>query len=117
MSEINNISVEQSANDATARLQRALALTPDDNKENSDYLEGYKKGFEHGAQWQKEQTKVKRVWLNLVTGEYSNSWEKEAFTEPSETMLELATKNKWKLIEYTCINDPDFELYNQMKLR
>lgn len=78
MNEVNNISVEQSANDATARLQRALALTPDDNKEDSDYLEGYKKGFEHGAQWQKEQDKELRDAAERALNYLSVKYPKEA---------------------------------------
>jgi hypothetical protein len=40
------------ATEATKRLQ--IALGNDVSKEDDDYLEGYNKGFQHGAQWQKE---------------------------------------------------------------
>lgn len=64
---------------------------------------------------------MKKVWLNIVTGEFSNSWTTGGdldikFTNYEEQIKE-ASKKGWKLIEYQCLNDPDFELYNQMKLR
>mgnify|MGYP001591353984 CR=1 FL=1 len=64
---------------------------------------------------------MKRVWLNINTGEFSNSWQKG---EPTDILLNSwedhlteAAKTGWKLIEYKCVNDPDFELYKAMKLR
>lgn len=62
---------------------------------------------------------LKRVWLNIVNGEFSNSWQAEndvRYTNYEEEIKEAA-KRGWKLIEYRCVNDPDFELYSQMKLR
>jgi hypothetical protein len=64
---------------------------------------------------------MKRVWLNIVNGEFSNSWNVGGdldikFTNWDEEIKEAA-KRGWKLIEYTCVNDPDFELYSKMKLR
>jgi hypothetical protein len=64
----------------------------------------------------------KYVWLNLVNGEFSNSWnEKEhelyggsAFTEEN---LNKARANHWVLLKYECVNDPYFEIYRQMKLK
>lgn len=64
---------------------------------------------------------MKRVWLNIVDGTFSNSWQIGGMYDINylnwEEEIKEATKRGWKLIEYTCVNDPDFELYNQMKLR
>lgn len=64
---------------------------------------------------------MKRVWLNIVNGEFSNSWDKDGLYDIKytnwEEEIKEASKQGWKLIEYTCVNDPSFELYNQMKLR
>lgn len=66
-------------------------------------------------------SELKKVWINIVTGEFSNSWQSGGildvkFTNWEEEIKE-ASKNGWKLIEYQCVNDPAFELYSQMKLR
>jgi hypothetical protein len=58
---------------------------------------------------------MKQVWLNLNTGEFSNSWQKDEFDMYSEKHR-MAEYNGWKLIEYTCPNDPNFEFYDQMKI-
>lgn len=64
---------------------------------------------------------MKRVWLNIINGEFSNSWQVGGdldikFTNWDEE-IKAASKRGWKLLEYTCVNDPDFELYDSMKLR
>lgn len=64
---------------------------------------------------------MKKVWLNIIDGKFSNSWQSGGpldiqFNNYEEEVKE-ASKRGWKLIEYQCLNDPDFELYNQMKLR
>lgn len=63
---------------------------------------------------------MKRVWLNIINGTFSNSWDKDSLLDIQYSSLEEemkeAAKKGYKLIEYTCLNDPDFELYNQMKL-
>lgn len=61
---------------------------------------------------------MKRVWLNINTGEFSDSW------VPSETInnyltpeyINESTARGWKLIEYNCINDQAFELCDLMKV-
>jgi hypothetical protein len=64
----------------------------------------------------------KQVWLNLNTGEFSSSWLKDEYPEGSvvrKTMNEemgRMTKEGWKLIEYECLNDSDFDFYNRMKI-
>lgn len=58
------------------------------------------------------------VWLNLNTGEFSNSWDSknhELLTKGGDTWMDAISKG-WKLIEYTCLNDETFELYNKMKI-
>lgn len=68
----------------------------------------------------------KQVWLNLVTGEFSSSWspEKEQewlgekmYNEMMEKQIKTANETNWKLIEYECVNDPNFEFYGMMKIR
>ncbi len=63
---------------------------------------------------------MKRVWLNINTGQFSNSWLPGVFGDSyiSEPKIQQeATERGWKLIEYQCINDPAFELYDRMRIR
>ena len=60
------------------------------------------------------------VWLNVITGEFSNSWSEEDHIKYAKYFPELlkeAEKTNHKLIEYTCLNDNKFTFYNQMKLK
>ena len=58
----------------------------------------------------------KRVWLNVITGEFSNSWNaSECPLTPDD--IEYSYTSGYKLIEYECLNDGDFELCNLMRLR
>lgn len=59
------------------------------------------------------------VWLNLNTGEFSNSWTEEDHKKYNIDRLlnEDDNSNGWKLIEYTCLNDNEFYFYNKMKLK
>ena len=62
----------------------------------------------------------KQVWLNINTGEFSNSWiEAEvASTITTEELIEQANEAAgWKLIEYECLNDEDFDFYNMMRIK
>lgn len=64
--------------------------------------------------------KTKYVWLNLKTGEFSNSWDYEEAKWPSSWSPENLAKDHaegFKLIKYECLNDDDFEFNNLMKLR
>lgn len=69
---------------------------------------------------QKVETKIRRVWLDLNTGEFSDSWEKGGIgdfkPEELEKTLALRDLQATKLIEYTCYNDPDFEFCDLMKV-
>lgn len=66
---------------------------------------------------------MKQVWLNTKTGQFSNSWEPdtmistERLIQDQKEISEIDGDNCWKLIQYECLTDPDFEFYNQMKLR
>lgn len=61
------------------------------------------------------------VWLNMNTGKFSNSWDEETIRKVGgiESLIEDTKEGYgagWKLIEYTCANDGDFEFYNLMKI-
>ncbi len=56
---------------------------------------------------------TKQVWLNLNTGQFSNSWYKSEFdVSADQSMLDSANETNWKLIEYQCPNDPGFDFYS-----
>lgn len=66
----------------------------------------------------------KCVWLNIETGEFSNSWEVDSngdsikFPAPKLDLLKgFPINSKWKLIQYTCHSDSEFEFSHLMKLR
>jgi hypothetical protein len=56
----------------------------------------------------------KRVWLNTVTGKFSNSWD---YPHPIPTEIPTEIPDNWKLIEYEVLNDKEFEFKNYMGLR
>jgi len=60
----------------------------------------------------------KYVWLNLETGEFSNSWGGGTTIPylPTKELLELAEGIPWKLIEFSCLNDEGFEFNNLMRI-
>lgn len=67
---------------------------------------------------------AKYVWINLTTGEFSNSWDlsfmSSRFETEEEMIKDLTGKNhppEWKLIKYECLTDSEFEFYNLMKLK
>lgn len=63
---------------------------------------------------------VRYVWLDLNTGKFSNSWDKETHDtiglESDEELIKKSTDDNWKLIKYECVNDEKFELYNLMSI-
>lgn len=61
----------------------------------------------------------KYVWMNPITGKFSNSWNEELHQiAGGDTLInEEANKEGWKLIKYECVNDEDFEFINKMRLR
>ncbi len=63
----------------------------------------------------------KYVWLNMVTGEFSNSWSEDTHNKHGQTLID-SVKNSdkgtdLKLIKYQCLTDESFDFYQQMKLR
>lgn len=60
------------------------------------------------------------VWLNIKTGEFSNSWDETIMTKLNDTPESLTEdhddNSPWKLIEYQCFNDTGFQFYNIMKI-
>lgn len=65
---------------------------------------------------------MKYVWLNIHTGKFSNSWDEQTHQEwgvgiPNDELIKARKEEGVVLLKYECLNDPDFELYNQMKLR
>ena len=61
----------------------------------------------------------KYCWLNLHTGKFSASWgQKEMdIVNTDSKLLSEARQRGSVIIEYRCINDPEFEFYQQMKLK
>jgi hypothetical protein len=64
----------------------------------------------------------KYVWINLQTGEFSNSWDEETQLKWGVGPTDAGALNARKerhivLIKYECLNDPSFEFYRQMKLK
>lgn len=61
----------------------------------------------------------KYVWLDIMDG-FSNSWEGQEETEEMLVDLdkdEISNAKNWKLIEYICHTDKEFEFNNNMKLK
>lgn len=62
---------------------------------------------------------MKRVWFNINTGEFSNSWERGSFGDDwVDSIISGGShlNEGLKLIEYQCPNDPSFELYSAMQV-
>lgn len=64
---------------------------------------------------------IRYCWLNIQDGTFSNSWnEKEhkwLLDKDGNLEERYFKENKWKLIKYECVNFPNFEINNHMKLR
>lgn len=58
----------------------------------------------------------KYVWLNINDGTFSNSWDKEDHKLINENMINRARQDGWKLIEYSCLTDDNFNFYGKMKI-
>ena len=67
----------------------------------------------------RESASYRYVWLNLDTGEFSNSWgeEDQKLLGGDKVSLDGAKAGNWKLIKYQCLTDKEFEFYNMMKLK
>lgn len=55
------------------------------------------------------------VWLNTDDGKFSNSWTEKEHELHRPDMLPDA-KSTWKLIEYKCLTDKEFQFYKNMRL-
>lgn len=62
----------------------------------------------------------KQVWLNVETGEFSDSWPSKKYdiAKKAGDLLEKVSiyDSKWKLIEYECKNDEKFEFNKFMRI-
>ena len=65
----------------------------------------------------------KFAWLNLTTGEFSNTWTEEDMKHKDDYLRELIQYSNtpydgsiWKLLSYECLNDDGLEFFNCMKL-
>lgn len=69
----------------------------------------------------------KQVWLNIETGEFSNSWipDEDRLSKTSRLLEDVEEVNHkayndckvWKLIEFECLSDGEFEFNKMMRLR
>ncbi len=61
----------------------------------------------------------KQAWLNIKTGEFSDSWLSESREgDTARSLIDIAEKYpEWKLIEFECLSDTEFEFTRHMKLR
>lgn len=59
----------------------------------------------------------KYVWLNILTGEFSNSWDAFPKSFSIEEAISMSKGDEWRLIEYRCLNSESFEFCNLMRLR
>jgi len=68
-----------------------------------------------------ESNDTRLVWLNIETGEFSESWKEEDYPSIDTALLiwseKYSPKDGWKLIKYTCLNDNDFKLNNMMEIK
>jgi hypothetical protein len=57
-------------------------------------------------------------WLKMPEGKFSNSWNQDEHDKYiTKNVLKEAENTGWKLIQYACLNDTDFEFYNMMRLK
>lgn len=60
---------------------------------------------------------IRYCWLNMNTGEFSNSWDEETHKKyVAADMIDMPEATGWKLIKYSCVNDEKFEFYNMMQI-
>ena len=61
---------------------------------------------------------IRYVWLDLKTGEFSNSWDEEEHQKHSPHYYSsIREGGNWKLIKYSCLTDDTFEFSNLMGIR
>lgn len=68
---------------------------------------------------EEKKRKVLYCWLNILTGEFSDSWDEETHKECLRFMSNLFdhADSNWKLIKFECLTDENFSFTNHMKLR
>jgi hypothetical protein len=62
----------------------------------------------------------KYAWLNMDDGTFSDSWSEEdhkKYLTEGDIAKHALEYPQHKLIEYTCLTDPNFEFIHHMKLR
>lgn len=60
------------------------------------------------------------VWLNTLSGEFSESWDEETNQKHlDEGFVEKMKKDQpsWKLLKYECLNDENFKFNKYTKLK
>ncbi len=61
---------------------------------------------------------MKYVWLNIKTGEFSNTWDERLHQQHGKGILEgIEEHSYWKLIRYECLNDTNFQFNNLMEIK
>jgi hypothetical protein len=113
--------IQEAREDGTLDIQKLLDCSP--------MGQAMKNGFPY-KHIRSDQVVImkKYVWLNLLTGDFSSSWDFEktniGLTEEQHeyALLNLLpkiidSKSEWKLIKYECPSDENFEFNALMKLR
>ncbi|MDW1965795.1 MULTISPECIES: type III secretion system chaperone family protein [Vibrio] len=88
------------------------------------FFQKIKKQILHASKLSCESTQTRFVFLNTLTG-FTTSWKlgEAGFNNVNEYLLELSeidprrNVSEWKLIEYKCHTDHEFEFTKHMKLR
>lgn len=59
------------------------------------------------------------VWLNVTTGEFSESWNEADYPTIDTDLIikKYSPMDGWKLIEYKCLNDEDFQFNKLMVIK
>jgi hypothetical protein len=62
----------------------------------------------------------KYVWLNISTGEFSESWDQKMQDMVGDDIIEtniMLNHTQWKLIKFKCLTDEKFVFTKHMKLK
>lgn len=108
-------------------LRSVLALFPEDVSDDGSGRVGFTKEFIATVENARkalagfDTQPAQFVWLNLETGQFSESWNASLsrhFTPESLVHDVHATAQPlWKLLEYRCLSDGEFSFNNKMRLR
>lgn len=91
----------------------------------NDNIEGvrYAKDMNDYADKLEDQLRLYNVskrfcWLEMPKGKFSDTWDNDTNEKfLTDDLIDYANKGGFKLIEYKCVNDENFEFYNQMRLK